>query len=343
MLAVIAGGGLVNGLALDGLPMWRQVVFVGLAVAAYLHGRYLGVARGWPVLVGVAAPAVGLMAVDLVEWAGAVACLGVFVGLPWGAGRFRRQQALLIVELRRAQELVAERARLRERARIAADVHDSLGHELALIALRAGGLELAPDLSEENRRAAGELRESAVVATDRLRRTVGLLRETTVVPVGEGVAELVARAVDAGMVVRLEGDVGGLPELVDRAVHRVVQEGLTNAARHAPGSEVGVTVSRRAGEVEVRVVNALVGGLRSGASGGVRPAGPAAGGGLRPPSPSSHGGTTEDGGTRAEELAGSGLVGLRERVELLGGVFRAGVDGDEFVVCARVPVRGERR
>jgi signal transduction histidine kinase len=330
VLGLVSGGGLVNGRALDGLPLWRRVGSLGLVVAVYVQGRYLGVARGWPVLVAVAAPGVGLMVVDVVEWAGALACLGVFVGLPWGAGRFRRQQALLILELRRAQELVAEQARLRERARIAADMHDSVGHELALIALRAGGLELAPDLSEATRRAAGELRESAVVATDRLRRTVGLLRETTVVPVGEGLEELVARAVGAGMVVRLEGAVDGVPELVERAVHRVVQEGLTNAARHAPGSEVDVTVSRREGEVEVRVVNVLVSGSQSLSS-------PAAGG-LRPPSPSSHGGTTADAGT-----AGSGLVGLGERVELLGGTFSAGVEGDWFVVSARVPVWGGQR
>ncbi|WP_309114192.1 histidine kinase [Saccharothrix sp.] len=326
VLAVIAVGGLVNGLALTALPLWRQFLFVGVAGAAYLHGRYLGVARGWPVLAGVAVPAVGLMVVDVVEWAGALACFTVFVVVPWGAGRFRRQQALLISELRRGRELAAEQARLRERARIAADMHDSLGHELALIALRAGGLELAPDMSEENRRAAAGLRESAVVATDRLRRTVGLLREATVVPVDEGLADLVERAVGAGMVVRLEDRGGALPELVGRAVRRVVQEGLTNAARHVPGSEVDVSVTRTAGEeVEVRVVNALVEGL---------PAADArAGGGLRPPSPLSHGGTTVDGGA-----AGSGLAGLEERVRLLGGTLSAGVEGDSFVVWARIPV-----
>ncbi|GAA0254354.1 hypothetical protein GCM10010492_63900 [Saccharothrix mutabilis subsp. mutabilis] len=133
---------------------------------------------------------------------------------------------------------------------------------------------MAPDLSEENRRAAAGLSESAVVATDRLRRTVGLLRGTSVAPVGEGVADLVARAVAAGMVVRLDDGGKELPDLVGRAVHRVVQEGLTNAARHAPGSEVDVRVVRTAGEVEVRVVNALVAGLRLASArkdGGLRP------------------------------------------------------------------------
>ncbi|MEK8107283.1 histidine kinase dimerization/phosphoacceptor domain-containing protein [Micromonospora sp. M12] len=103
--------------------------------------------------------------------------------LPWLAGRFRRQQADLVragaervTHLERERQFVADHARLRERAQIAADMHDALGHELALIALRAGALELAPDTTESSREAAAKLRESAVIATDRLRHTVNRLR-----------------------------------------------------------------------------------------------------------------------------------------------------------------------
>src|SRR5690606_24467858 len=158
----------------------------------------------------------------------------------------RRQQAELVLagqreveQLKREREHLSERARARERARIATDVHDSLGHELALIALRAGALELSAELSPANRDAAARLRASAVAATDRLRETIGMRREdgVPVEPADEGVTVLVERAVAAGMDVSFAAaDAADLPPLVDRAVYRVVQESLTNAARHAPAA-----------------------------------------------------------------------------------------------------------
>ncbi|NUT46538.1 MAG: two-component sensor histidine kinase [Saccharothrix sp.] len=312
VLVVLAVAGLANGLATDAMPAWRQVLDVVLAILAYLHGRHLPTRRGGLVVGVVAAAGVVIGVWRLWEGVGAVTTLGLFVVLPWLGGRFRRQQAELIevgreriVQLERAQELVADRARLRERARIAADMHDSLGHELALIALRAGALELTA-ADEPTRRAATGLRESAVTATDRLRHTVGVLREgsTPVEPPGETVEELVARAARAGLPVTLArtGDPAPLPSLVDRAVHRVVQESLTNAARHAPGSAVTVRIDHAADEVLVTVAN------------------PAA---------------------EATPGEGSGLAGLAERVRLLGGTLDAGATGGDFTVAARLPLRSD--
>lgn len=103
--------------------------------------------------------------------------------LPWWAGSWRRQRAELAragweraQQAERERELVADQARLRERARIAQDMHDALGHELSLIALLAGGLEVTRDLSSEHREGAKQLREGAVSATERLHEVIGVLR-----------------------------------------------------------------------------------------------------------------------------------------------------------------------
>ncbi|WP_106617620.1 sensor histidine kinase [Saccharothrix carnea] len=318
VLAALALAGLVNGLATDVLPVWRQLLYPTLAVLVHLHGRHLPVRRGELVMAAVGALGVAIAAVRVWEGVGALASLGLFVVLPWLAGRFRRQQAELIavgreriVQLERAQELVAERARLRERARIAADMHDSLGHELALIALRAGALELTAD-TEPTRRAATGLRESAVTASERLRHTVGVLREGTTTsfePPDETVQALVARAAEAGLPITLTGDWAALPgectplpPLIDRAVHRVVQEALTNAARHAPGAPVTAHLALTTDHVQVTVSNPVA----------------------QPPPPG----------------AGSGLAGLAERVRLLGGTLRPGAHDGRFTVTARLPREG---
>ncbi|MDR6591942.1 sensor histidine kinase [Saccharothrix longispora] len=315
-LAVLAAVGVLNGLDTDALPLWRQLLFIALAVASYLHGRHLPTRCGGAVLGSAAAVGVAVGVVAIPEGMGVLASLAVFVVLPRLVGLFRRQQAELITagreriaQLERAQELVAEQAGLRERARIATDMHDSLGHELALIALRAGALELTAD-TDRVRRSAAELRASAVHATDRLRHTLGVLREGAT-PVGtpdEPVEDLVGRAADAGLpVVLTRTGSPALPPLVDRAVHRVVQEALTNAARHAPGRPVSVRVDRCADEVLVTVSNPVSGPGGNGAVGN---------------------GAVGNGGT--------GLAGLAERVRVLGGGLVVRRDPD-FTVAARLP------
>ncbi|MEE6263589.1 sensor histidine kinase [Plantactinospora sonchi] len=164
----------------------------------------------------------------------------VFGGvLPWLLGRYRRQHQALVLAgweqaelLEREQRGVAERIRMRERARIAQDIHDSLGHDLSLIALRAGALELAADLDERHRRAAGEVRTSVTLATERLRQVIGVLREDAepapTRPVGEGIAELVERSRAAGMSVRLligPDAVGAGRDLSERAGPHAVGAG----------------------------------------------------------------------------------------------------------------------
>ncbi|TDC39302.1 two-component sensor histidine kinase [Micromonospora sp. 15K316] len=239
---------------------------------------------------------------------------GVF---PWLLGRYRRQQQELVEAGRRhadaaarEQRGAAERIRLRERARIAQEMHDSLGHDLSLIALRAAALEVATDLDDRHRSAAGELRASVAAATERLHEIIGLLREEEagLRPADESVAELVDGAREAGIAVRLEAefDADELPTVVGHAAHRVVREALTNAARYAPGAPVTVRLTRVGERLEVSVRNAPP------------PAGPL-------PGPPSH---------------GSGLLALAERVRLAGGALDAGpAEGGGFAVRAWLPVR----
>ncbi|WP_069886316.1 sensor histidine kinase [Streptomyces luteocolor] len=307
------------------------------AVLALLLGRRGSRAR--PALLAFAgialAGTVKIAARDVdpvVEWLVLMGTLVFGAVFPWLAGRYWRQGRELAAagwaradQLEREQRIVADRARLRERARIAQDMHDSLGHELSLIAVRAGALQVAPDLPDPHREAAADLREAASQATDRLHAIIGLLRDegdeqAPLSPAGESVAGLVARAAASGLDLTYADDEGqhdareapGDPAggaLTDRTVHRVVQEALTNAAKHAPGARVAVTVTRDGTTTTVTVTNG-----RPQEDGSRRGAVPAAGG-------------------------GTGLRGLRTRVTDLGGTLDAGPHGDGFRVTARLPAR----
>ena len=160
MLAVL---GLVGGLDInDRMPVWRVGAYLVLAVLSYLHGRHRD--GHWQVLAGVGVVGAAAVAVvDASEVTSVLTILVLTVVLPWLAGQYRRQQALLIEaerervrQLEREQRHIAERARLHERGRVAAELHDSLGHELALIALRAGALELSPALEAKHQESAGD-------------------------------------------------------------------------------------------------------------------------------------------------------------------------------------------
>ncbi|TDD13247.1 hypothetical protein E1294_41705 [Nonomuraea diastatica] len=275
---------------------------------AYLTGRRT--TRAWPASAAfflVTIVGVGVVLAeggDLALWVSmTTALIGTYL-VPYLLGLLRRR----LLQQRRAARLSAEaQARLRERARIARDMHDSLGHDLALIAVRAAGLELAPGVGAAEVKAAGELRVAAADATERLRQIIGLLREEAdappLTPADEDVAELVRRARDSGMTVALDMTPGPVPGLA----RAVVQEGITNAAKHAPGAAVQVEVSPE----RVAVRN---GPPRS-----------------RP--------TAQSGGL--------GLAGLRERVRLAGGTLTAGPmtervsEGSGFELAVTLPRAGE--
>ncbi|WP_407560176.1 sensor histidine kinase [Streptomyces sp. 184] len=300
----------------------NQFVLAQVALS-FLLGRRTDRPRSALLLFGAVAAA-GLVLARTVPdatfsgWATLVLTVIFAMVLPWLLGRYARQHAALVStgwelaeRLEHEQELTADRTRMRERSRIAGDMHDSLGHELTLIAVRAAALQVSPGLDDTARREAAELREAAATATERLREVIGLLREddegAPVHPADDKVEELVRRATASGMRVELVRDEEGnapLPAVADRAIHRVVQEALTNAAKHAPSAPVTVRLRRDADHAEATVVNG-------------------------PPPP---------GAAKASPTGGYGLVGLDERVRLAGGTLRAQPVDDGFAVTARLPL-----
>ncbi|MDO5629399.1 MAG: histidine kinase [Mobilicoccus sp.] len=218
----------------------------------------------------------------------------------------------------RAERAEAERAArsreavLLERARIAREMHDVLGHKISLLTMQAGALEVnagaGAAVVEEQ---AARLRVTAREALGDLRAVIGTLEAADAAPrtPGPGVAEvpaLIANYVDAGASVRLADRVSGradvrtLDPAVSRAVHRVVTESLTNAHRHAPGEQVSLRLDGEPGAgIDLVVENPCQGDALRG--------------------------------------DGTGLPGLAERVRLAGGTFEAGRHGGLFRVRARFP------
>jgi signal transduction histidine kinase len=241
-------------------------------------------------------------------------------------GLFVRARRQLVHELRgravRAeseQRLRVEQARQLERTRIAREMHDVLAHRLSLLSMHAGALEFRPDAPPaEVARAAGVIRASARAALEDLRQVIGLLRDTAGAassdrpqPTLADLPALVAESRQAGLRVHEEYSVPNLdaaPDITGRTAYRVVQEGLTNVRKHAPGAVVSVRVRADADGLDVEIVN--------------------------PP---------RVGAMHDETLpsAGTGLIGLRERVGLAGGVLDDGWTATgEFRLHARLPWPG---
>ncbi|WP_238015303.1 histidine kinase [Dactylosporangium sp. AC04546] len=237
--------------------------------------------------------------------ANTIALLILSVAVAWGVTvRSRRE---LIASLReraaRAEQAAEQQAELQrglERERIAREMHDVLAHRISLISLHAGALEIRKDLSREQVAAAGTtIRASAHQAMEELREILGVLRTSA----DEGLRprqdladldELVEEARQAGTPVSLDNRLDGAdapPPVVNRTAFRLVQEGLTNARKHAPGASVQLSLVRTdEGDLHVRLHNPL-------------PARP-----VTPALPGSR----------------SGLVGLAERVSLAGGRLEHG-------------------
>jgi signal transduction histidine kinase len=217
---------------------------------------------------------------------------GAAVG--WGLFIHFRRQLVLSLRDRAARaeteaRLRAEQAQQRARDEIAREMHDVLGHRLSLLSVHAGALEFRPGApTEEIARAAKVIRENAHLALQDLREVIGVLRA----PVGElpqptlaDVEQLVAESGRAGMRVDLRTETGGaVPDLAGRTAYRVVQEALTNARKHAPGTAVLVRLAGSPGEgLTVEVCNDAPGAMAAPARGAM--AAPARGPGVPAPDP----------------------------------------------------------
>ena len=215
----------------------------------------------------------------------------------------------------REQLLLAEHARAEERRRLAEEMHDVVTHHVTLMVLHAGALGTGAT-DPTVRTAAENIRQTGTTALAELRDLVGVLRNAReqartaqpAEPAAPDPRTLVDEARAVGETISYVTD--GAPEQISptvrRTAYRVVQESLTNARKHAPGTEVTVALSYRADGVTVRVVNGTAG---------------------RSP---------ED--SLAGHGSGVGLLGLAQRVELIGGTLRAGPrPGGGYQVDAILP------
>ncbi|WP_245769129.1 sensor histidine kinase [Streptomyces indicus] len=214
---------------------------------------------------------------------------------------YLRQTEQRAVEAERTREEAALRRAGEERLRIARELHDSLTHSIAVVKLQAGvAVHLARKRGEEVPPALLAIQEASGEAMRELRATLVVLRDQG--PAGR-VEEVVERARAAGLAVTLTDYDGDLPDEVGHTAYRIVQEALTNAARHAGAARVRVRLGVEAGVLEVAV--------------------------------------EDDGRARAgaDFVPGIGLTGMRERVEAVGGTLECGPqEAGGFLVRARLPL-----
>jgi signal transduction histidine kinase len=226
--------------------------------------------------------------------------------------RVRRERA---VEAARIREEEARRRASEERLRIARELHDALGHHISLINVRAGvALHLNEPLPEQARSALDAIRQASKEALTELRSVLDILRQSdeqaswSPTPTLARLDNLVSRAAGAGLRVRTEtvGEVRPLPYGVDVAAFRIVQEALTNVARHAGPATAAVQIAYGPGELTVQVDDD----------------------GHGPPA-------------QARPGSGKGILGMKERVAALSGELEAGPrPGGGFRVKARFPLDG---
>ncbi|MEV1245385.1 sensor histidine kinase [Nonomuraea sp. NPDC050022] len=326
-------GAVVCGLALVRRRgrLWAAIAGLAVAALAIVVARLAGLpsepgpamALGLSVLVGSA------VRVLPVWWAGAVAAgggavvagglLAAFVfstgsvvavlnGAAWLAALVAGLGPRLLAARRRA---MAERVRRNERLELARELHDVVAHHITSIVLQAQAGQLLA--RKRPHTAEGSLADIEAAGSDALaatRRVVGLLRDATdndKTHSDEQLGELVKRFDGHGLAVRLslpDGESEWPPE-VARTVYRVVQESLTNISRHAPNARhVTVTVTRDQDAVRVRVVDDAPPGV-----------------------------------TSYPHRGGYGLIGMRERVEALGGTLSVGPRrGAGWSVLATLPI-----
>jgi signal transduction histidine kinase len=240
----------------------------------------------------------------------------------FGWGQWMQERQRVLNSLRdRADRAEAEQgrrvaeARTLERTQMAREMHDVLAHRLSLLATYAGALEYRPDSSPERlAKAAGVIRTGVHQALDELREVISVLRDTEIEdrpggrpqPTFGDLPALVDESRQAGTTIAYDdavGDATSLPPATGRTAYRIVQEGLTNARKHAAGRPVSV-----------KVVGAPGDGLRIE---------------LTNPAPN---------GTSLTPGSGTGLVGLTERVQLAGGTLDHGqVPGGGFRLRASLP------
>jgi signal transduction histidine kinase len=289
--------------------------------AARVRGRALAAVVAMSIVASVVFPLINPSAGEILTVA-FPAFLVTAIAFGWGL--YLRARRELVASLReRAQRLEqdqqrgAEQAREAERRRIAREMHDVLAHRLSLLSVHAGALEFHPDASPgEIAKAAAVIRTSAAAALADLRQVITVLREDATAADGPPqpgfgqLADLLEESRTAGMTLHAHIEVPSaaqVSETLGRTVYRVIQEGLTNARKHAPGAPVEVTVAADGETVMAEVISRRATVI-------TRPA------------------------QAAPADDGAGLIGLAERVALANGRLEHGPNAiGDFMLRATIP------
>jgi signal transduction histidine kinase len=304
------------------IPFMVSLFPVGL-VAAFLLGNQRDVRRAWA---GLAIVLGGIITVVYNIPGHATAELVVIpvdFGISWAAGfalRDRAQKAeaaeTRAAQAEREREAAARVAVAEERARIARELHDIVAHAVSVMVLQVGAVRhQLPDELGEQRGALTDVERAGRTALAEMRRLLAAMRregeeaELLPQPGLDGIDSLLSEIGRAGLPVELhvDGEPVPLPRGIDLSAYRIVQEGLTNALKHAQASDADVTFRYGPDELEIEVRD------------------------------NGQGSSTTDG-------LGHGLVGVRERVKLYGGEMSAGsANGGGFVLSTRLPLDSNGR
>ncbi len=299
---------------------YRPSVFIAAFSAASRRSRL------WMASVCAAMVASKLVTLDLSRGEGlsAPGKLGFFLGIILPAvvvlvvGLVRSNQKERTIALQAQAELTHEEmttrenfARQEERDRIARDMHDTLSHRLSMIAVYAGGLAYRKDLDpEETRQSARTIRDEAEAAVGDLREALHSLRSEGRIDPREGVESLVERSRQAGMNVEVRYQAGAGPQSLEElstmaghALNRAVQEGLTNARKHAPGKPVTITIAALADVLSITMSNPTAQAKEKGSG----------------------------------NSGGYGIVGMRERASVVGGSLQVKDEEGRFSWTLRLP------
>jgi signal transduction histidine kinase len=297
----------------------NSAVYISLAfaiVSAITHD-----ARVWA-WISVGTAWIGSLVVSIIlgtSWSPfriAATTLGILI--VFGIGESSRTRSERIAQITRIRSQRRQSEVQAERVRIARELHDVLAHSLSQINVQAGvGLHLMDSQPDKARDALASIKETSKSALDEVRSVLGVLRaeggtpdEAPLVPESDlsRLEWLAASVSTQGVEVTVSGNPANVPQATQLAMFRIVQESLTNILRHAKATTAAVELGQKGGFYVVSITD----------NGTV-------------PAPS---GDTE----------GRGLLGMRERAELLGGTLETGpADGGGFRVTARIPVRTSGR
>ncbi|WP_079146204.1 sensor histidine kinase [Streptomyces lydicus] len=314
-VAHLLAGGVVSGMTLAAPP-----AAVVLLVLPFTPPLQRSVPPWMQALPGVLGPLAGL------------ALLALVASTAWASGVLLARCAPVLLGPTPADRLAAAERRaadLATRNRLARELHDSVGHALSAVTLQASAARRVLDKDPEfARQALTAIEETTRAAVTELDTVLGLLREedgtdpSAPAPTLDGLDALLDRTRAAGVAVEatVEERCAGLPPVVSREAYRIVQEGLSNALRHAGPVPVRLRLRVHGGQLTLRMENPVAAGDN----------GPVAAGGTGP-----------DPAAPARTGGGRGLRGVAERARLLGGEATATARDGVWRLTARLPLTGK--